>query len=60
MDITKEATKFKKKRLVQMLEEWRTNLKVAPVKAPPSLGAGGEVNSHSGLKLKKTTPTLKR
>lgn len=61
-DITKEATKFKKKKLVQLLEEWRTNLKVAPsVKAPPpSLGAGGEMmNSHGGLK-KKPPSTSKR
>jgi hypothetical protein len=50
VDIIKEATKFKKKKLVQTLEEWRTSLKMAPVKAPPSLGAGGEMNSHGGLK----------
>jgi hypothetical protein len=59
VDIIKEATKFKKKKLVQTLEEWRTSLKMAPVKAPPSLGAGGEMNSHGGLK-KKPPSTSKR
>ena len=42
-----------------MLEEWRTNLKVAPIKAPPGLGAVGEMNSHGGLK-KKPPSTSKR
>ena len=58
VDITKEANKFKKKKLVQLLEDWRTNLKLAPVKAPPSLGTVGEMNSHGGLK--KKLPSGKR
>ena len=56
VDITKEASKFKKKRLVQLLEEWRTNLKLAPVKAPPSLSVGAEMN-HVGMKKKLPSST---
>ena len=58
VDIAKEANKFKKKKLVQMLEDWRTNLKLAPVRTPPSLGIAGEVNSHGGIK--KKLPSGKR
>ena len=62
VDITKEANKFKKKKLVQMLEDWRTNLKLAPPKAPPTLGMDGDVamNSHGGGTHKKKQPSAKR
>ena len=62
VDITKEANKFKKKKLVQMLEDWRTNLKLATPKAPPTLSMDGDVamNSHGSVTHKKKQSSSKR